>query len=225
MVGGVLGEIAQMSGDQAEAAVVQQPVVQREGPGGADGAGVVDHLGLLGPGRVHRQQQRGDLLLGQGQRVAGVEDLAVDQEPDVEHLRDVRVDHRVPLAVDLDREAGRVEGVAVADPLHPALAEAGQPLGDGRVGPDPQRRVGLGGLPQPVLQEVVRVLVGDQHGVRPGHGLGLGEAAGVEDDGLPVLLQPHAGVSELGEPHGAGLSSQDGCFWRPPSCRSAEPPS
>ena len=49
---------------------------------------------------------------------------------------------------------------------------------------------------------VVRVLVGDQHRAGAVHRLGVGEHARVDDDAAAVVLEPDAGVTELGDPHG-----------------------
>src|SRR5690606_33134364 len=83
---------------------------------GADLADVVDHLGDLVPGRHDGQHQRLDRAVGDGERVAGVEQLpAVDEVADVGDARNVRVDHGVQFAVDLHVEAGGGEGVPVPD--------------------------------------------------------------------------------------------------------------
>ena len=75
------------------------------------------------------------------------------------------MDDGVQFAVHLDVEAGGGEGVAVADGVHPAGEGGGELVGDAAQGPDPGGRVGLQGGPQPVLVEVVGVLVGDQDDV------------------------------------------------------------
>ena len=133
--------------------------------------------------------------LGDGERVAGVEDAtAVHEVADVGDPRDVRVDHGVQLAVDLDVEAGGGERVAVADGVHAAREGGGELLRDAAQGPELGGRVGLQGGPQPALVEVVGVLVGDQDGVRAERRVRLAEAARVDDERPPVLLQTDAGV-------------------------------
>ena len=72
-------------------------------------------------------------------------------------------------------------------------------------GPDLGGRVGLQGRPQPLLVEVVGVLVRDEDRVRADRGVLLAEAAGVDDERAPVLLQADAGVRLLRELHGSIL--------------------
>ena len=108
--------------------------------GGGDGAEVVDHVAGLEPGGADRDQQRVDRVLGDGERVAGVEQLAVDQEAGVHHQRDVGVDERVVHAVDVHVEAGHLERVAVLDLVH-LVAELGHLRADGLVGPQGQAGV------------------------------------------------------------------------------------
>ena len=106
------------------------------------------------------------------------------------------------LAVDVDVEAGDLQGVTVADLVHP-VAEVLELAGD-RWG-SPQRQVGTGeqGLAYRVGVEVIRVFVGDQDGGSEVQGGGrVGEGAGVDDQGGAVFLQPDARVAELGELHG-----------------------
>lgn len=50
---------------------------------------------------------------------------------------------------------------------------------------------------------MVEVLVGDQYGVRSVDRLDVGEDTGVEDDGGAVVLDPDAGMAELGNPYAA----------------------
>src|SRR5687768_6099667 len=56
-----------------------------------------------------------------------------------------------------------------------------------------------------VGEVVVGVLVRDHHGVRAVDGLGLGEAAGVDDEGVAVVLDADAGVAELRDAHAPSL--------------------
>ena len=60
---------------------------------------------------------------------------------------------------------------------------------------------GVGGA-QVVRVQVVGVDVGHQHRGRAVHRVGLGEDARVEDHDAPLVLDPDAGVAELGDPHG-----------------------
>ena len=142
--------------------VGEQGVVDVDGALRRDLAHVVDDLGDLVPRGVHGQHQRLDRAVRDGEGVARVEDRPVDEVADVGDPRDVRVDHGVQLAVHLDVEAGRGEGVAVADRVHPAREGRGDLLGDAAQRPDLGGRVGVQRRPQPVLVEVVGVLVGDQ---------------------------------------------------------------
>ena len=174
--------------------VLEQAVVDVDGPLRRDLADVVDDLGDLVPGRVHRQQQRVDGAAGDGERVARVEDRAVRQVADVGDARDVGVDDGVQLAVHLDVEAGGGEGVALADGVHPAGEGGGRAARRRCQRPDLGRRVGFHARPQPALVEVVRVLMGDQDRVRADRRVLLAEHTGVDDERLPVLLQPDTGM-------------------------------
>src|SRR5207302_8616661 len=93
---------------ETEPGVVEERVVQREGPPGLDRPDELDRLGRLEPGRRHRHEQGVD---GGVRRyvegVAGVVDAAVDEVPEVGHGRDVRMDQRVPPAVCPYPEPGR----------------------------------------------------------------------------------------------------------------------
>ena len=145
-------------------------------------------------------------MVGDGEGVAGVEDpAAVDEVADVGDARDVRVDHGVQFAVDLDVEAGGGERVAVADGVHAARERGRELLGDGLQRPDLRGRVGVQGRPQPLLAEVVGVLVRDEDRVRAEGGVLLAEGAGVEDERAAVLLQTDTGVRLLRELHGSIL--------------------
>src|SRR5215471_11223139 len=102
------GGDGQHAGHQAEAVVVEDRVVDGVAAGRGDGAEVVDHVPRLQPRRADRDQQGTDRIFRDGERVAGVEQLAVDQEAGVDHQRDVRVDERVVHAVDVHVEADYV---------------------------------------------------------------------------------------------------------------------
>src|ERR1700678_3393983 len=91
-------------GEQAQAVVVEDRVVDGVAAGGRDGAEVVDHLPRLQPGGDDGDQEGVDRVFGDGEAVAGVEELAVDQEPGVHHERDIRVDQGVVHAVDVHVE-------------------------------------------------------------------------------------------------------------------------
>lgn len=159
--------------------VGQQGVVDVVGPLRLDLAHVVDDLGDLVPRRHDGEHQRLDRVVGDGEGVAGVEHLAaVDEEPDVGDARDVRVDHRVQFTVDLYVETGGGEGVAVTDGVHAAGEGRRDLLGDGPERPDLGGRVVLHRGAQPQLVEVVRVLVGDEDGIRAERGVLLAESAG-----------------------------------------------
>src|SRR5215472_3507046 len=199
------GGDGQHAGHQAEAVVVEDRVVDGVAAGRGDGAEVVDHVPRLQPRRADRDQQGTDRVFPDGERVAGVEQLAVDQEAGVDHQWDVRVDERLVLAVDVHVEAGHVDGVAVLDLVYP-VAEPGELRADRLVGP--QGHAGVAGQrgADRVGVQVVRVLVGDQHGGGPVQGGGrVAPAARVDDQGGAVLVQPDAGVPELGEPHQATI--------------------
>ena len=75
-------------------------------------------------------------------------------------------------------------------------ASAASCVGDLADGED--RRVGGA---QVLGMQVVGVDVGDQHRGRAVHRLGFGEDARVEDDDVALVLDPDAGVAELGDPH------------------------
>src|SRR5580704_4154564 len=102
------GGDGQHPGEQAQAVVVEDRVVDGVAAGGGDGAEVVDHLPRLQPGGADRDQQGADRILGDGERVAGVEQFALDQETGVHDQRDVPVDERVVDAVDVHGEAGHL---------------------------------------------------------------------------------------------------------------------
>jgi EmrB/QacA subfamily drug resistance transporter len=190
------------AGDQAEAVLVEDRVVDAVAAGRGDGAEVIDHLRCLQPRGADGEQERVHRVLGDGEGVAGVEQLGVDQETGVHHERDVRVDERVVHAVDVHVEAGDLERVAVLDLVHP-VAELAELGADRLVGP--QGHAGIAGQrgADRVRVQVVRVLVGDHDrgGAVQGGGR-VAPAARVDDQGGAVLLQPDARVPELGEPHG-----------------------
>jgi len=195
------GGDGQHPGEQAQAVVVEDRVVDGETAGGPDGAEVVDHLPRLEPRGADRHQERADRIFGDRERVARVEQVAVDQEAGVGDQRDVLVDARVVLSVDMNGEAGHLERVPVPDLTRPA-AELGELRGDRRVGPQRQVLVGPQRGADRLGVEMVRVLVGDQD--RGGSGQGRGRVApraGVDDQNGAVLLQPDARMPELGEPH------------------------
>ncbi len=73
------------------------------------------------------------------------------------------------------------------------LADAGGNRGDGE-------DRGVAGA-QVVGQVVVGVLVGDEHGSGSVDGLRVGEDTGVEDDHRTLVLDAHAGMAELRDPH------------------------
>src|SRR5208282_4599170 len=175
-------------------------------------ADVVDHLRRLQPRRDHRQEQGRHLVLGHGERVARVEDLAVHREPGVRDQGDVAVNQRVVLTVDMDVESGRGERVAVPHGVHPH-ARVGEPLGDGRVRPQLQAGVTAQRRAHGVGIHVVGVLMGDQDGAGAAQRrVGIAPGTGVDDQGRPVLVQPDAGVPQLGHPHLQLLSrSVRGC--------------
>jgi hypothetical protein len=64
-------------------------------------------------GRRRSSNRQFEVYARVGQRVAGVEETAVEQEPHVADPGQVRVDEGVPLAVDGHRDASDVEAVAV----------------------------------------------------------------------------------------------------------------
>src|SRR5690606_5448717 len=114
---------------------------------------------------------------------------------DVLHDGQVGVVLQVPLAEHVHPEPSRLEVVAV--PYHADLQrQVGQLGGDGLARPHLQ--VGGGGG-EPVDVQVVGVLVGDEHRVGAVEHRVTGERAGVDDEDLPVLLQPYAGVPVLRE--------------------------
>lgn len=177
----------------------EQRVVDVDGAPRLHLAHVVDDFGDLVPGGHHREHQGVHRVVGDGERVARVEERTVHQEADVGDPRDVRVDHRVQLAVHLYVEARRGEGVAVSDGVHAAGEGRGEPVRDAAQGPDLGGRVGVQGGAQPPLVEVVGVLVRHQDRVGADRGVLFGEAARVDGERPPVLLQTDAGVRLLGQ--------------------------
>jgi hypothetical protein len=144
-------------------------------------------------------------LVQYGQRVAGMEDRTVHEVTDVGDPRDIRVDHRVPLAMHLDVESGEGEGIALANSVHPIGECGGNLVGDNRRRPQPGRRVRLQSEAQPLLVEVVEVLVSDEDGVRAGRRVLLAPQTRVDDEDATVILQAHAGMSPFGELHTPSL--------------------
>jgi hypothetical protein len=188
-------------GHQAKAGVVEDRVVDRVAAGGRDRAEVVDHLPRLQPRGADRQQQGRRGILGHRVGVAGVEYLAVDEEAGVGHQRDVGVDERVLTAVDVHVEPGDRQGVAVTHLVYP-VAEAAELIAHRPVCPQRKARIGGQRGADRVGVEVIWVFVGDEDrgGACQGRGR-VGERARVDDQDRAVLLQPDAGVAELGEPH------------------------
>ena len=166
-----------------------------------DLARVVDHLARLEPRPAGRQQQRLDRVLRHRERVAGVEERAVDHEAGVLDHRDVPVQGRVQVPVGVHVEPGGGERVPLVHHVHLLAAEPGELAGHRGVGPQLQARVGGERGAQAIGVEVVEVLVRDQHRAgpfqRPRHAPGRG----VDDQRGPVLLQPDAGVLKLRQPH------------------------
>ena len=72
------GGDGQHPGHQAQAVVVEDRVVDGVAAGRGDGAEVVDHVPRLQPRGADRDQQGTDRIFGDGERVAGVEQVTVD---------------------------------------------------------------------------------------------------------------------------------------------------
>jgi histidyl-tRNA synthetase len=168
------GGDGQHPGEQAQAVVVEDRVVNGVAARGPDGAEVVDHLPRLEPRGADRDQERADRILWDRERVARVEQVAVDQEAGVDYPRDVLVNQSVVLPVDVHGEASHLRRVAVPDLMHP-VAELAELRGDRRVGPQRKVRVGPQRGAYSFRVEMVRVLVGNQD--RGGSGQGRGRVA------------------------------------------------
>jgi hypothetical protein len=187
--------------DDPQAGLGVDAVVDREVARGTHGTREVDPFGGAHPRRADRDAEHVDALLRHGEGVARVVDRRTAEVEDVAGVveaRQVGMDHGVQLADRLGRDAG-VERLSRADDRDP-LADLGRVLADLRRdrGDREHRGIGAG---QRVGQVMVGVLVGDHHRVGPVDRLRVGEHPGVEDDHLPVVLEPDAGVAELGDPH------------------------
>ena len=108
------------------------------------------------------------------------------------------MDDGVQLAHRAHRQAG-VERLTRPHHREP-LGDRGRVLADLRRDRLDRQDRGVGRL-QMRREVVVRVLVGDQHGVDAVDGGRVGEHAGIDDDRRAVVLDPDAGVAELGDPH------------------------
>ena len=191
-----------MAVDDAEPGLAVDPVVDGEVARSADRAGEVDGLRRLQPRRADGSAQQVDLAAGQGECVAGVVDAPtsdVEEVAAVVDARDLLVDDRMELADGGDRDA-RVERLPRRDPAY-ALGEVGR-LGGEHVGHGVGRPDVRVGAAQVVGGPVVGMLVGDEHGGRAVGGAGVGEDARIDDDDHTVVLDPHARVPELRDPHG-----------------------
>jgi hypothetical protein len=121
-----------------------------------------------------------------------MEQPSADQVPDVRHHRDVGVDDRMVAPGDTNAHPADVQLLAVGHhlDLHPGLAEG---LGAARVADDPDPGVTVQQPPQPLLVEVVGVLVGEEHRgqslqlLEPGR-----EVAGVQQQPGAALLDQQA---------------------------------
>lgn len=95
------------------------------------------------------------------------------------------MDDGVQLPVHLDVETGGGERVPLTDRVHPPRERRGDLLGHTGQGPDLGPPVGLHARAQPLLVEVVHVLVGDQDGVGADRRVPLAEDTRVDDEHLP----------------------------------------
>ena len=109
----------------------------------------------------------------------------------------------------LDRQPGHVEALPGAYDGD-ALGDVGRLLAQqpGHRLDRPDRRVGAA---QQVGVDVVGVLVGDEDAGGAVERLGLAEDPGIEDDDRPVVLDAHAGVTELRDPHPATVGRSARC--------------
>ncbi len=136
--------------------------------------------------------------------------VGIHEVADVRHHRDLRVDEGVLAAEAPDRKTGRVEALPRrhgVDPvrgtvrLFPQL-DCNPFRGEELQGAAAQQRRHHG-----VDVNMVRMFVGDQHGVGPGQGLvRLGEGPRVQHQDPAVFLQADTGVGEFRELHRASLS-------------------
>lgn len=140
-----------------------------------------------------------------GQGVAGVQDRAVDNEADVVDGRHVGVAEVVLVAHDGHLEAGDREHVTLADNMEPP-AQPRQVAGDPGTGVHKKARILCGRALEALGLEVVEVLVGQQHRIGSGQGLGLGgQRSRIDHDAAQAVLQTHARVSGLGHSHAPPL--------------------
>jgi hypothetical protein len=145
-----------------------------------------------------------------------MEDLAVDQEPDVRDPGDVGVDLGVQFPVHRDLEAGRRHSVAVAHDVHPA-PQPFQLGGHRLVRPHLERGVGVERRAHPFRHEVVGVLVRDEDGGGAVQRARLGEGTRVDDEPALAVTEDDAGVAVLGQLHDPHPAPASGNPLTPPS--------
>ena len=89
-IAGLGGEL-QVALQDHEPEFAEHGIVDGETPTRVHLAEVIDELGGLQPRSAHRDKQRRHMLAGNGERIAGMEELTVHQEPYVGDDRDLPV--------------------------------------------------------------------------------------------------------------------------------------
>lgn len=162
----------------------------------------VDEVAELRPRPRGRHQERPHRCRRHEVGVTRVVDVAVDHEADVRHRRDVGVDHGVVPADGLDPEARGLEHVTGADGGDASVVVA-ELRGDRRRCPHAQVGLRVECRSEDRGVDVVRVVVGDEHGGGAGDQFGSVRRVrtGVDDERPVTVGEDDGRVGVLGEVH------------------------